>query len=552
MQILTLATARQVPTVVLSIVLLNQSLAFYNVWPTPKVTWRGHLSVELAAALAILVAVSWRRGVVGGWVLRVAAVLWAVLVIGRYLDVVAPALYGRPVNLYWDLRHMSAVVAMMTDAVAGPALLGVVLAVAALVAAVYAAARWAFGQLGRALSARPWRLALGALALTALAAYGANDRLMASGLPAPPFAPPVVPTYWSQARLLVAQLTTRPGAAATPRPATDSDLSRVMGADVFVTFVESYGAVAYDRADVSSVLAGGRTRLLDDIAASGREVVSAFVESPTFGGSSWLAHISLLTGVETRDERTNGTVMAQDRDTLVTAFARRGYRTVALMPGLRHAWPEGAFYRFDHIYDTAQLDYRGPRFGWWTVPDQFALARLDELEAASAGGPRFVFFPTTSTHAPFGPTAPYQPDWTRMLSPAPFSEPDVNRAQARTPDYLNLSPSYTNAVAYAYATLGGYLRTQRGRDLVMVVIGDHQPAAAVAGEGASWDVPVHVITSRAEVLTRLTAAGFTAGLTPPRPSMAKMHALLPTLLEAFGTTAATRAAQQPAPQDAMR
>ncbi|HUU35832.1 MAG TPA: sulfatase-like hydrolase/transferase [Vicinamibacterales bacterium] len=543
MQILTLATARQVPAVVVSIVLLNQSLAFYNVWPTPKVTWRGHLSVELALALAILVAVSWRRGVVGSWVVRVVAMLWVTLVIGRYLDVVAPALYGRPVNLFWDLRHMSAVVAMMTDAVAGPALLGVVLAVAALVAGAYVAARWAFGQIGRALAARPWRLALGAVALTALAAYGASDRLTASGLPGPSFAPPVAPTYWGQARLLAAQLTTRPGAATTPRPATDSDLSRVMGADVFITFIESYGAVTYDRADVSAVLAGHRTRLAADISASGREVVSAFVESPTFGGSSWLAHISLLTGVETRDESTNGTLMAQERDTLVTAFARRGYRTVALMPGLRHAWPEGAFYRFDHIYDTAQLDYRGPRFGWWTVPDQFALARLDVLEGAPAGGPRFVFFPTTSTHAPFGPTAPYQPDWVRVLSPTPYSEPDVSRAQARKPDYLNLSPSYANAVSYAFATLGGYLQAQRGRDLVMVVIGDHQPAAAVAGEGASWDVPVHVITSRAGVQARLTAAGFTAGLTPARQPIAKMHALLPVLLDAFGTTASTRAAR---------
>jgi hypothetical protein len=31
--------------------------------------------------------------------------------------------------------------------------------------------------------------------------------------------------------------------------------------------------------------------------------------------------------------------MASDRDTLVTNFSRRGYHTVALMPGMRQAWP---------------------------------------------------------------------------------------------------------------------------------------------------------------------------------------------------------------------
>jgi phosphoglycerol transferase MdoB-like AlkP superfamily enzyme len=231
--------------------------------------------------------------------------------------------------------------------------------------------------------------------------------------------------------------------------------------------------------------------------------------------------------------------MAQNRDTLVTTFNRHGYRTVALMPGLRSSWPEGAFYGFDHIYDTKALDYRGPRFGWWTVPDQFALARLDALEGSRPGVPReplFVFFPTTSTHAPFGPTAPYEPDWNRVTSATPYDDADVEAARARTPKWFDLGPSYANAVGYMYASIGGYLRRHAGRPLVMVVIGDHQPAAAVSGEGASWDVPVHVIAPPGLLLDRLRARGFRPGLTPGRPHLGPMHDLLPTLLDAFGDT----------------
>ena len=96
---------------------------------------------------------------------------------------------------------------------------------------------------------------------------------------------------------------------------------------MFLFFLESYGAVSYDRPEFAAELAASRAQLDADIRATGRDVVSAFVESPTFGGDSWLAHISLLTGIEVRDEDTNVLLMAQKRDTLVTAFARSGYRT---------------------------------------------------------------------------------------------------------------------------------------------------------------------------------------------------------------------------------
>jgi hypothetical protein len=302
-------------------------------------------------------------------------------------------------------------------------------------------------------------------------------------------------------------------------------------------FVESYGAVAYDRPAVSRTVSPFRQAFEAAVRDSGKQVVSAFVESPTFAGSSWLAHVTLMSGVDTRDEDTNVVLMSQQRDTLVTTFARQGYRTVALMPGLSHSWPEGAFYRFDHIYDELQMDYKGPQFGWWSIPDQFALAQFDRLEQSTRGpsaAPRFLFFPTTSTHAPFGPTAPYQPDWSRLASTTPYDQPDVDAALALEPDWDDLTPSYAHAVSYAYSSIAGYLRQHADRDFVMVMLGDHQPAAAVAGEGASWDVPVHIIASRPAVMERLRASGFHDGMTPPRRAIGRMHELLPTLLGAFG------------------
>ena len=102
------------------------------------------------------------------------------------------------------------------------------------------------------------------------------------------------------------------------------------------------------------------------------------------------------------------------------------------------------------------------------------------------------------------------------------------------PDWLNLGPSYVQALRATFVTLGGYLRLRADRDFVLILIGDHQPPAAVSGTGASWEVPVHVIASRPPVLEAMRAHGFRPGLTPTHPSLSRMHELMPTMLEAFG------------------
>src|SRR5262245_35356 len=92
--------------------LLNVSLAFAHVWPTLFVRWGGELSVEAAACvLGILLTHRW-LGRPSQASLRWLAGLWVVLVLGRYSDVTARSLYGRDINLYWDLRLMPDVSAM--------------------------------------------------------------------------------------------------------------------------------------------------------------------------------------------------------------------------------------------------------------------------------------------------------------------------------------------------------------------------------------------------------------------------------------------------------
>jgi len=208
---------------------------------------------------------------------------------------------------------------------------------------------------------------------------------------------------------------------------------------------------------------------------------------------------------------------------------------VALMPGLRNPWPEGAFYGFDTIYGEREIDYRGPDFGWWRIPDQYPFARLDVLEPHGARPPLFVFLPTINTHIPFLPTPPYQADWQRVLGTTPFDAADVAASVARTPDWTSLGAPYAETFAYTFTYLAGYVRERAAPDAVLILIGDHQPAASVTGPGARWDVPVHIVTSRDDIAAALLAAGFVEGvaLAPQQSSIGTMPELTTVLLRAF-------------------
>jgi hypothetical protein len=517
-----------------SLVLLNLSLSFANIWPTLGIRLTAALSLEAAILVLLLVIYRARFGAPSARLLRSVGILWVVLIAGRYVDVTTRSLYGRDINLYWDLRLMPDVGAMLASVAQPLVLAAIVIGVIVVPLLVYVLIRWALGCVSDAAGDRWGRRVLAGLSvavITVATAWHAGIRM----LDRVEVAEAVTPAFARQARQLAYEMSGAGLRALPPAVPIDSTLAQVDGADVFLIFIESYGAVSWDRPEFAEALASSRAGFLTDIRDTARRVVSTRVESTTFGGESWLAHISFLSGSEVRDQDTNVRLMGQRRETLVTAFSREGYRTVAVMPGLQRAWPEGAFYGFDTVYGANELEYRGPPFGWWDITDQFALARIDDLVSRAASrGPLFVFFPTISTHTPFTPTPPYQADWSRMLTTQPYDPDVLDRAWSEPPDWLNLGPGYVKALDYIHATLGGYLRKHANRDLVLILIGDHQPPAAVSGEGASWDVPVHVIASRGGLVDRLLTQGFQEGLAPPSRAAMKINALLPVFLSAFG------------------
>jgi hypothetical protein len=540
---MTRAGARRAAIVALAFVALNVALTHNLWWPTPLPVPDRRFSTELVWIwCALLALVAW-RGAVSPRVVGVLAVAVTVLAIGRYVDVAARSLFGRPVNLYWDGQQIPRFLSVAADGRVDQwaSAVGLVGAIALLAWGLYRGLRAALAVIARdaapaALRSRVALAATGVLAAVSLANHAGVQATW------PVVAAPVTPTLVRQADLLAtAFMPSRLARLLPVSPSFDGPFAALRGADLAIVMAESYGAVAFDDAAMHAALAPQRERFARAIAAGGREVVSAFFASPTFGGASELAHLTLLSGIDLKDPLRHDLLLTTDRPTLVSALRERGWRAYGLYPALSWEWPERTFYRFDVFLDGRDLDWRGPRLGYWWIPDQYTIERFDALHPSRAGdAPRLLFFPTITSHAPFRPVPPFQPDRARMLSDAPYDEADAARALADRIDWLDLRPGYVGMIGYTYDWLGAWLARPRERAETVVVVGDHQPTAAVAGEGARWDVPVHVISDDPALLERLRAMGFASGLEPDRASLGGLHMLTTKLLAAFDGRIAPR------------
>ncbi|WP_141277900.1 sulfatase [Pseudonocardia hydrocarbonoxydans] len=303
--------------------------------------------------------------------------------------------------------------------------------------------------------------------------------------------------------------------AADPFRDTGGLLDALAGKDVVVAFVESYGRDALE--PVGPHLAAG-TAGLD---AAGYASRSGFLTSPVVGGNSWLAHATFLSGVRVHDQRRYAALVGSDRMTLTSAFGDAGWRTVGVMPGTTREWPEAAFYGYDTVQDHAALAYRGPDHGWATVPDQYTLAAFQRAERAGPHAPLMAEIALVSSHAPWAYVPPVL-DWATLGDGSVYHDVPPGPAE------------YAGSIAYSLDSVVSWVQAYGDDDLVLLLLGDHQPSAAVTGVGETADVPISVVTRDAAVLGRIASWGWTPGLRPdPAAPVWPMEAFRDRFLAAF-------------------
>ncbi len=295
-------------------------------------------------------------------------------------------------------------------------------------------------------------------------------------------------------------------------------LAGLRGKDVLVVFVESYGRVAVEGTSFSP----GVDRVLDDgtrrLESAGYQLRSAFLTSPTFGAASWLAHSTLQSGLWVDSQQRYNQLFTRSRMTLSSAFKAAGWRTVFNDPAITHDWPEGKrFYGFDASYDSRNVGYRGPKFGYAPIPDQYSLDALTRNElTADPARPRVMGeIDLVSSHHPWTPL-PRMVPWDQLGDGSVYDGmPAQGPSEAQVyKDPDTVRAMYGKSIEYTMTALTSWLERNPDPNLVLVVLGDHQPHRYVTGNAPGHDVPVTVIARDPKVIQRIAGWGWQDGLHP--------------------------------------
>lgn len=460
------------------------------------------LPIELAAMLLILVLMPWR-----GWPWLGAGLIGATVVL-KLANLAAWQVMARAFNPFLDLQLLAPGWEVLAASTGGGGAVALLLLVVLMIVLMFVLLHWSLVTLARS-SSLP---AVGLSVAAAVIVLSTNGMVTAE-----------------TSRLVLAQVEATQQAiddAARFEQDMASDLchevpddrllSGLAGRDVLLVFVESYGRAALDHPWYSARIGQSLARFEETLAEKGFAARSAFLVSPTFGGQSWLAHDTLLSGLRIDSQSRHQALMASDRGTLTRDFARAGWRTVAVMPAITRAWPEAALFAWDRIYGADDLDYRGLAFDWVTMPDQFTLEAFDRLERrGTRHRPVMATIALLSSHLPWTPLPELLP-WDVVGDGRIFDrfvrEGEVPDVVWRDPDRVR--EHYARSIDYSLATLASYIATRGDRDLVVIVLGDHEPISLVSGDGGGHQVPVHVVAGDPQVLTAIDSWGFQPGMKP--------------------------------------
>ncbi len=305
--------------------------------------------------------------------------------------------------------------------------------------------------------------------------------------------------------------------------------------NIWLIFIESYGAVLLERADWQREYAALLDELSDELDGAGWHTASVASEAPTWGGGSWLSYTTLLGGLRVDSHPRYLALLnryqAEPLPGLVTFLRGQGYRHVQLST-LTKPLPAAEWMKYTNFYGVDEwlrfddLAYKGSLYGWGPAPpDQYALwFAAERLRAKKAAGqtaeqPFVFFFITQNSHYPWS-TPPLVEEWRSLNRPSPLAAPaspspstslGKGEAEAERVDHATLRANYWLAIDYELRLLTRFIREQGTADDLFVLVGDHQPPR-ISRRDDSLRVPLHVISRHPALLEQFEAHGFARGL----------------------------------------
>jgi len=456
------------------------------------------------------------RGRAAGWILILSTVLIAAGLIFRLADMAAHMIFARAFNPVLDAYLLSDGFHLLGSSIGYPATVVVSILMLLTVGLVIAACSLSLMRIRSLLWRLPTRWTAGALLTTLLiwSAMTATGSTVTSRY----FHDQLVSHTFNAVNSLAELRTFREivNEDVYTNVPGEQLFGALQGKDVLVVFLESYGRVLLDNPRYADVIRPALERAGSSLSAQGYASSSAFLASSTIGGLSWLAHGTAMSGLWIDSQLRYDALMMSQRPSLIRLFQRAGWRTVGVMPAITLAWPEGQYFGYDQIYDAAALEYQGLPFNYVTMPDQFTLARFQQRERdPAARRPVMAEFALISSHAPWTPI-PEVIDWDSIVDGTEFNEQAQRgpRTDQVWQDIDLLKSQYRDSVVYVLDTLVSYIEKFGDSNLVVLVMGDHQPMPLIAEGASAPDVMVHIISADPAVMEATADWQWTPGMLP--------------------------------------
>ena len=317
------------------------------------------------------------------------------------------------------------------------------------------------------------------------------------------------------------------------------------GKDVVIAFVESYGQVAVQGSSFSPAIDSALHQQNGKLTSAGWSTQSAWMGSPTSGGVSWLAHSTLQSGLWVNSQQRYDELIASQRFTLSDAFDKAGWHTVADDPSDNTFWKPGkSFYHYDDLFNKADVGYQGPRFSYSTMPDQYTLSAFQRNELAPGHKPVMAEIDLTSSHIPWAPLPAMVP-WNKVGDGSIYF---AQHAKSETSEQVwrsnnTVKQFYGRSIQYSMTALTSWVTELNDPNLVLILLGDHQPHTSVSGPGATHDVPISIITRAPSVLKQMSSWHWRSGLLPaPSAPLEPMDAFRNQFLNTFSGNPPAQAA----------
>jgi sulfatase-like protein len=296
-------------------------------------------------------------------------------------------------------------------------------------------------------------------------------------------------------------------------------LDKLHGTNVLFFFVESYGRTVFANKTYSDPLVPRYEQMAKNLEAEGFNVVSDYLTSPTYGGFSWFAHDTLATGVKVVSHLHSQILDEEKPKSFANHFRDAGYEPILVAPGTSRPWPGmDDSYGFQHHYFSWEFDYKGPRYGWPTMADQFVLYHIQKTEIEKATQPLFVQYALISSHAPFSNLPRYIDDWESIGNGAILNKVGSDRFNVTWGLSGDVANAYTAAVTYEMRVMEGFLTNYVHDDTLVIFVGDHQPHQLVTGpDNLTWSVPIHIVSRNADLVEPFLRRGYIRGMVPDQP-----------------------------------